>query len=269
MDISRAKTILIVSFLILNIFLGFRLWQRPQYMHLSGGLTANEMELAKTTLSEAGYQVLASIPNQVPRLSLLHVARPATDEAAWINKFWGEDKKTGNENLEILANGLVVFSKQSDEKVNTKEGKRQLVELFLCERGVCEDDLQFDMSFPLGNGYELFTYVQTYEGFPLFTSFVQVKIGQEGVAEVRINRVIPLEFADKEIQGVSALVAVNTLVQQPGDFINKTIVDISLGYYSKDYDAKRWEIVPAWRFAASDGSVFYVNALNGEVEEIM
>ncbi|MBS4030399.1 MAG: two-component system regulatory protein YycI [Clostridiales bacterium] len=279
MDLSRAKTILILSFLSLNLFLGFRLWLSPQYLQTSGVLTNEEAEQARDVLISAGYEVLATVPRQIPRLSLLHVSRLPQQPASWPRSIWGDVTfeqmltETGNirytygeETLEIATNGVVTLYVNEPLQASAGEDSRFLVERFLKERKLWSDDLKFDLTVQRAGALVRYRYLQTYQGFPLFFSYTDVKIVDGRLAEVRLYRVVPLGFTEQEIQTVSAAEAADAFVQSADSTENRTIIDISLGYYSQDYDAERWEIVPVWRFAFTDGAVFYINAFTGDAE---
>jgi regulatory protein YycI of two-component signal transduction system YycFG len=278
MDLSRAKTILIIAFLALNAFLCLRLWQSPQYLRVRGGLTAAEAEQVKNVLQEAGFELQAAVPRQTPRMSLLHVSRPPGDGESWASRFWpdgGVQKVSsppgelhyvrGQQRLVIDAGGLLTFHRAVVGPAVPLEEGRLLSDRFLREYGILEDSLKFDLSFTEKEAY-VYRYLFTYRGFPLFNSFTDVLIYPEGIGEVRVYRMEPLRFSGKEIQVISAAVAVRTLLEHKNKFQAKKIVDISLGYYSQVYNAERWEIAPVWRFAASDGTAFYVNAFSGEAE---
>lgn len=279
MDLSRAKTILIMAFLVLNFFLGLLLWQNPRNLRVQGGLTAEEAEQAKTALREAGFELQTALPRQTPRLSLLHVSRPPLNEDNWAARFWpggGAQKRTaspgetyfvkGQEQLKINASGHLVFRQPAGGSAVPAEEGRLLADRLLRERSLLEDGLKFDLSFPAGGNVQVYRYLNIYQGFPLFNNFTNVHLHAEGIGEIGIYRLQPLSFSGREIQVVSAAMAVQTLLNQPGSFKAKNITDLSLGYYSQVYNAERWEIAPVWRFAAADGTVFYVNAFTGEAE---
>ncbi|MBS4021153.1 MAG: two-component system regulatory protein YycI [Dethiobacter sp.] len=278
MDLSRAKTILIVSFLLLNIFLGLRLYHSPQYVRVRGGITGDEADLAREVLQNAGYEVSTVVPRQTPRLSLLHVSRPPVSGPFWSEKFWGDKGeitavlqegtltlRKGGETVQISPGGMVVYLRPGAGEAAGEDG-RVNADRFLRERNLLEDNLKFDLAIAAEDAAYLYRYLQTYRGFPLFSGYIDIRTSPEGIREARIYSILPIGFSEKELRVISAAAAVNTLVKQPGAFIAKKIVDISLGYYSQHYDAERWEIAPVWRFAASDGSVFYVNAFTGEAE---
>lgn len=277
MDLSRAKTILIITFLVLNLYLVVSLRQNPSAVYHGGVLTAEEAELTRELLAQAGYEASAAIPRQTPQLSLLLVSRPVEEGTAWAQKQWGTVPRgswlaeagvlryvSGDETLDISPLGLVVLKKSSSSF--TAENHRQQVEQLLRNRGFWQDNLKFDAMFADSHGGVTYRYVQVFHDYPVFNGFVEARIDPDGALEIHYHRIEPLEFGDRELQAISAAVAADTLLRQPGGFTGKKIIDISLGYYSQVYDAQRWEIAPAWRFAADDGSVFYVNALTGEAE---
>lgn len=282
MDLSKAKTILILAFLLLNIFLGHRIWVSPQQLQAVRVLSGEDLEEARRLLAAAGYELAVPIPRQTPRLSLLHVSREQQPKDAWAEIFLGgsvpgvaADKglivfnKEGN-SVTVAPSGQVVFRSTATTRKSliSPEENRQLAERFLRERNLWREDLKLDFFRPPdAQGGSFFRYVQTYQGFPLFFSTVEVVVADGQVREVKVYRVVPQSFSPKEIQVISALEAVQMFVKQPSGLRERKIVDISLGYFSEDYDAKRWETVPVWRIAGADGVSVYVNAFTGEVEK--
>jgi regulatory protein YycI of two-component signal transduction system YycFG len=280
MDLSRAKTILIVSFLTLNIFLLFSLWQSPSYVSQRGGISSDEAELTRNALLASGYTVSAEIPRLTPQLSLLHVARKRVDGAAWAAKLWGIVPSGSwlaeqgvlryvmeQETLDITPNGnITLYRSRMGNSTATGQEDRNSVERFLRERGFWYDSLKYDLTIVLGNEKKQYRYLQGYQTFPIFNCYVDIIVTSGQITQVSYYEVEPLSFSGNELQVISAAVAVDTLFRQPGSFTAKHIVEINLGYFSQDYDAERWEIVPVWRFAADDGTVFYVNAFTGEAE---
>ncbi len=277
MDLSRAKTVLIIAFLLLNLFLAFRLWLIPPHLQAGVVLTGEEAEQAKNVLVSAGYEVLTAIPRQIPRLSLLHVSRHPQEPESWPASVWcdanakrGVDTENvsfinGEETLQIAPNGVVTLHFGKPDRVSTGHELHIFIESFLKERGLWSESLKFDMAMQDGS-HTRYRYLQTYQGFPLFFSYTDVKVVDGRISEIRLYHVLPLEFTGKEIQTVSVAEAADAFVKAAQFSEVKKIIDISLGYYSQDYDAKRWEIVPVWRFALTDGTVFYINAFTGGAE---
>lgn len=279
MDLSRAKTILIVAFLMLNAFLGYRLWLSPQSLRAGGSLTGDEVERLRELLQSNGYEIATAIPRQIPRLALLHVARLPRRDSSLVRTFrfdgaprtpredGGSLYAREGESLEIAQNGHVVYRNHNRSGLGLGEETRTQAERYLREMGLWQDDLKIDLNALRDpRGGTRFRYVQTYQGFPLFFCSVEVLLLDGIIVEVSMYQVAPLGFSEREITVISALEAVETFVEQARSLSDRRIVDISLGYYSQDYDAERWEIAPVWRIAVADGTAFYVNAFTGEAE---
>ncbi|EEG76953.1 two-component system regulatory protein YycI [Dethiobacter alkaliphilus] len=278
MDLSRAKTILIIAFLLLNIFLGYRLWYTPQFLQAGQVITSEEVEAARQLLREHGYELQAAIPREVPRLALLHVSREAKPPSAWAKLLLDEEVpgvvtetgsikfQSGEASVEVAPNGQVIYRR---DKTGAASGDTspQTADSFLRERQLWYDDLTLDAQQPLGTqeGSRI-SYVQTHQGFPIFFSTIDVFIADGFVYGANFYRVNPLSFSEQEVQVISAAEAMEAFIEISADSGENKITDISLGYFSAEYDAERWEIVPVWRITADDGSALYINAFTGEAE---
>ncbi|NLM51404.1 MAG: hypothetical protein GX197_01055 [Firmicutes bacterium] len=277
MDLSKAKTLLIVAFLGLNIFLGYKVWTNPKSLRQGHVLTNEQIEEARDLLQAYGFHLQTSIPKQIPQLALLHVARYTRPLSFWLNIFFPEcevqERSIGQERLYACEHGiLMIFDngrvtyKAKDSPTTIMESSKALAERYLREKNLWHHSLRFDQVITEGVK-ENFRFIQTYQGFPLFFCVTEVYLVDGSVTDVKIDRVVPLRFAQQEVTVISALTAIEKFVAEGAQhFTNKTIVDISLGYYSQDYNASRWEVAPVWRIAAADGKAFYVNAFSGETE---
>lgn len=281
MDLSKAKTILILAFLALNLFLGYRLWLSPQLLQTGRALSGDEAEKARELLVEAGFEPAVAIPRQIPHLALLHVSREQLSSSAWGELFLGENaavetsengstvfSKNGY-SVTVAPNGQVVFRGIVTAPAAGTEDNRQVAERYLRELGLWHDDLKFDGALWRELHGTRYRYVQMYQGFPLFFSALEVVVAEGRFTEIKSYRVSPQGFSQKDIQAISALDAVEVFVELRPRIQEKRIVDISLGYFSEEYDAERWEIPPVWRFVASDGATVYINAFTGEVEALV
>ncbi|MCR3920971.1 MAG: two-component system regulatory protein YycI [Firmicutes bacterium] len=277
MDLSRVKTVLIVAFLGLNIFLGYKLWLVPQTLRQASVLTREQMEQTAELLAEHGFELEVPLPKQIPRLALLHVSRQQLEDASWVYNFLGEqvpnvqyaDGKTvytvGAASLEVADNGHIVY--KSGLQGTGGENSRALAERQLREWDLWQHNMKLDLAVPWGqNGYR-YRFVQTYQSFPLFFSDVEVFLRDGVLQELHLNQASAHGFGDKEVTVISAQTAIETFVREAPALNKKSIIDISLGYYSLNYDAERWESAPVWRIATADGTSFYINAFTGEAEK--
>ena len=277
MDLSKAKTLLIIAFLSLNIFLGYKLWIAPRSLSPSSGLTQAQREQTEALLKEHGFELKTALPRQIPRLALLNVSRLVQDDAYWVSAFLGaqevwsqrqEDRTvytTGQETLTIFANGHVFYTNNLPgiDEANT----RVLAERYLRDWKLWQNNMKLDLAVPWGQHGFRYRFVETYQGFPLFFSAIEVYLTDGRPREVHIYQVQPHGFSDKETAVISAQKAVQTFIKEAAAVSSKSIIDISLGYYSLSYDAERWESAPVWRIATQDGGESYINAFTGEVEK--
>jgi hypothetical protein len=266
--------------LLLNLFLAGRLWQFPRFLPTAGTLSAAEADQARRALAEAGYDLATMLPRQVPQLALLHVTRRPLVAAEWQRLVFGtteieklaEDGKTvylrQDERLELTADGRLIYYRPAPAPGGGDAGERnrQAVENFLRERGFWQEDLKYDFSFTDGSGTGYYRYVQVFQRMPLFAGYVEVSVISGAIRKVEVNRLQPLEFSGREVRVISAAEAVAAFINKDLYLPDRRIVDITLGYFSQDYDASRWEIAPAWRVATADGRLLYVNAFTGELE---
>ncbi|NLN06808.1 MAG: hypothetical protein GX167_04225 [Firmicutes bacterium] len=237
-------------------------------------LSREEIARAENLLAENGFELATTIPKQIPQLALLHVSRPQEDVSFWAKTFFPDskvemkregDKFVGrgeNEYLEIAENGRVRY--RNEKALDTAEISWSQAEKLLKNWELLTNEISTDLARTTEEG-TYFRFVQTYQGFPLFFTYVEVYLAESGAVEVLIDRVTPQGFGDRLVTVISALAALETFVEE-ADFAEKKIVDISLGYYSGTYDASRLETAPVWRIAAAGGETFYINAFTGEVE---
>ncbi|NLZ39570.1 MAG: hypothetical protein GX893_08205 [Firmicutes bacterium] len=277
MDLAKVKTVLIIAFLSLNLFLAYKLWFVPQ--SLQQGAVLSPEQIAETTalLQKHGFDLAQSLPKQIPRMSLLNVVRVNKKADEWAAIFFRNQtpqkqqrgNKTiywvGQSTLEVTENGEVTFI--TGLPGSGEESSRTVAERFLRELGLWQSDFKLDLAVPRGEKGYNYRFVQTYQGFPLFFSSIEVYVNDGAVQSVQIEQAEAENFTDKEVTVISAQKALEVFVKEAASFANKRIIDISLGYYSQHYDANRWESAPVWRIATADGQTVYINAFTGEIEK--
>ena len=73
MDWARAKTILIIAFVITNIFLAYNVWQTKYYGHRSERISDDRIEELVNILQQRGISVSAPIPKDLYTNEILTV----------------------------------------------------------------------------------------------------------------------------------------------------------------------------------------------------
>ena len=151
MDLSRVKTLLIIAFLGLNLFLGYKLW----FGRLSPGqgsvLSSSQVEEARQLLSEKGFELQAAIPRQIPQLSLLTVSRRQKEPADWLQLFFAGEEYTAENAEGGAVPGGRCFSNQENGQViykkNRMTGREAATVKATCRSRLWNDGLKLDLCF--------------------------------------------------------------------------------------------------------------------------
>lgn len=296
MDLSKAKTVLIITFLILNIFLFYQI-----LLDKAGGNTAlfgrkEEMSRLETALQEAGLVLEVTLPKGGIYLSYMIVEPWRFTPEEIIFSLW-----KALEGEEMLPEGEVILQESRDENLTayffgeyellvSKEG---LVTLKI-NRGQKEveqaqvdfsmeqyqqaaqefnskvsffNNLIYDYSQKKGN-VVLLNYRQEYEEFPLFAGYLRLYMKGDTPDELVFYRLEPIGFTEHKREIIPPSTALLRFIESyPQKNAKRSIVEFSLGFYSKQYDAERWEIPPVWRIRLENDEIYYINAFNGILEQ--
>lgn len=240
MDWGRAKTILILSFLLLNMVLGFQLWtaSKSKQTELAAD-TSGVIEELNRVLQSKNIRLTEELPKDVPELKAFTVK---FDESIKL----GEHLK-----LKTPTTMTSILAKGAGKKVQTLSEIPHF------------DQYQFD-SVTSKNG--VFTFNQMYGELPMFD--VRVELYEEN-GEITSYRQAYVEVESgveqKEQKLISAQMAVRSLVE---NYLSEgsMITEVRLGYHGQLYNSQTQYIFPYWRVTV-DGDIYYLQALNGAVEE--
>jgi regulatory protein YycI of two-component signal transduction system YycFG len=239
MDWSRAKNVLIFTFLLLNLVLGFQLWSD---MRETAGPSLDFTSLDKDTqrlMEEKGIQVLAPIPGgtpELPKLSYTYV----------------EGEKGKKVKLANPVDSKLIFS---------------LPELTEALRSEIPDIANYDYD-PLAeydseDAFGAFVLHPLVEGrWPLFKVNLELYYSNQKIMEYRK---IPVELTTTE-EKETALPAAKALGRLVDNYLpmEAVVKDIRLGYYGRDFNSDNQVAVAVWRFILEDGQEYYVQ-MNGDV----
>jgi hypothetical protein len=240
MDWSRAKTVLIIAFAALNLFLAAQLiqaWGEKSQLQNENETIRRELN---QILREKRIAVQVDIPQSTPPVSILE-ARITPPGAGWEQHPDGSYWKTFEPPLTpsaaepintLLARHVPAFS---DFQLVSREGHTRI-------------------------------YLQYWKQRPLYGSRLEVKLTERGA--LQSLRLVHLSINEgKDLRTpVPASFALLNLVESgkvPG---GTAFVDIELGYRGQSYDAETRVLAPVWKFEAKDGRSYYVNALTGAIQ---
>jgi len=243
MEWGRAKSILIMAFLMLNMLLGYQLWQSK----LKLPDESSEIELiageVRSIAESKNITIDTEVPSETPRMNEITVT-------------FGDEGIIGS---------VVEFEKPFPYTtlLTGSEIWRRIT-----ERIPNADQYQVDpiISGPRSNGSGIIVMHQLAHGYPMFDVRLELIYEQQQVVSYRQDYVQIQESEQSNDQKVlSAYLAIGRLVENymsPG----RVITDIQLGYHGQIFNSETQVLAPMWRIMTSDKELFYVHAINGSVE---
>jgi regulatory protein YycI of two-component signal transduction system YycFG len=238
MDWGRAKTILILSFLFLNMILGYQLWNGKSKSTESMSDATVVMEELNQVLRSKNIRIAQEVPRDVPKLKEITVKFDENIKAA--EKI---PLRTPTTMTSILAKG----AGKDQSRLEIPNLDRYQFDAITSQDGVFVLNQLFD-SLPM---FEV--KMELYETEGKITSYRQAYVEVESGGDQKEQKVIPAQLA------IRSLVE-NYLLQ------GSVITDIRLGYHGQLYNSQTQYMVPSWRVAVGNGDIYYVQAFNGAVE---
>jgi regulatory protein YycI of two-component signal transduction system YycFG len=239
MDWGRAKMVLILSFLFLNLLLGYQMWAtRWDPGLLNSNMTALKEE-TMLQLTNKNIKVLITIPKAVPKLRQISV------------KFAGNN---GNPKLVTLQAPIPYTSFTTKNSLRDLALKADIPNALL---------YQLDLGVHNADG---FVFNQMYMDVPLFDITLQLfakKAEITGYKQAFVE--VQSGVEQKEQKVISAYTAVRSLAENYLP-VGSIITDIQLGYHGQKFDSETQPMLPFWRIVVDKGAPYYVQAFSGAVE---
>ncbi|MCE5172457.1 two-component system regulatory protein YycI [Paenibacillus profundus] len=235
MDWSRAKNVLIYAFLLLNIVLGYQLWQDVRdRMH---------SDLDWTSLSEETRQIMDVKHIQVP--AKIPAETPTLREITYrfVNR--------GTERVPIQTpkDSTIIFLEK--ELIRSLQGDIRHIEMYRY------DELS-------GKPGTFVLHQRLANGLPIFEVSLELSVSEQKITAYRQQYVELIETkSNKEQKILPASQALGSVIEKvmPGSIVK----DIRLGYHGQIFDAETQVSAPSWRIML-ENEVYYVNAINGAVD---
>ena len=236
MDWGRAKSVLIIAFLLLNILLGYQLWIDIREQ-LNVNVNYAELPQDKVQLmSQKQIKLDANLPLETPELRDLTYLLQS-------------DSRDKAEPVQLAApvDSAILFTKS---ELVAKLGS-QIPDL---------EHYVFDLNTsPDG----IFVLYRVIEGRPMFEIKLELYHSNQKITAFRLDRVELLGMGDPK-QVLPAAKVVASLIENylPNGSV---ITDIQLGYHGQIFDSEEQVSAPSWRVMLEDGRIYYVHAISGEV----
>ncbi len=287
MNISKAKSVMIVVFLALNFFLIIQLLE-PGWGSFEEVIYREERQRAESMLAANNYRLDAHIPSRAEKSFFLTVMTPDKDIEAIKARFFngGKPKEQETEEgvlltyegatLKVHKSGLISYRPRveepavdsSDEGDGGEQDAYKRAFAFLEKRELLfQEPYRYEiLKNPLG-GYSVVFY-QEYNDVPLFSGYARVNIDEGAVTGAWFYRHRIVGMQDRqEMEIIPATMALMRLMEEVGRSESEKLISrIEPGFYSREYDAEQWEIPPVWRVSLEDGTNYFINAFTGNIE---
>ncbi|GEM_PF-4484630 len=288
MDLPRAKTILIIAFLILNSFLGYQIWQQsqPANARIVPGEVREEKDLL-AYLYKSGIDVQTEIPEASKELALLQLSfSDLVDPLWWVQLFFPDEQNlipqvkvykegpilqleyfVNDAYLSVSTNGHIHYRNPFPDEVSYSN-EELFVEEFIERHGGLP--INAILTQKITNQSEsIYVYNQQYKDSIVFASEIRVTLRDGQVVEYERVWFDVIGYTGQKRTSfpIDALLWSIVFAKEPLFAEPKQLIDISLGYYSLPYDSTRFEATPVWRFLFKDGTTVYYNVVNGQLEE--
>ncbi|WIF95820.1 two-component system regulatory protein YycI [Caminicella sporogenes] len=296
MDWNKAKNILIIAFIITNVFLFYHIFKELNE-NFFYSVKDETIQDVKKVLRERDIVVKANVPKRVPNLPILKVRYERFNGGNLAKKILGNYKQTDNkyfnsdrnEMIEVSCNNkLFTYEKKlmtSNVKAISLEEAKKIADKFIKKYGFYNDNVKYWDTKIKNNGEYEVIYKQIYNGRFLDdmdndeqenTSLgMKVLVNNTGVIKFTKKWLISdgaKSYAKRVIPSTKALLMA---IEKIRDIIPEgetaVITDISLGYcldvYGFDtfiddkwYEMESFYASPYWRICLKDKKCIYITA---------
>lgn len=273
MNWSKAKTILIIIFAVLNTILYIDLisMNKPAKPIISDA----ELSAVYKILSENKIKLETDIPREITPMPLLKVEKQNIKYDYILQKFirgrqyvkYNDNKYTVYKfNNEVIktGNGLFYYTnKDSKFSKMDKNMKEHYIIDFIADYKLSEPDSVFNETY--NDDEVIIRYSEIYKGYFVDTGYMEAKINNEGFQfEKSWLKPVGMENSYKDI--IPADSGLLKLIEIKDKNLTIIIKEIKLGYYFSWAEAQTGEAVPVWRITTESGKKYYINAYTGNIE---
>jgi regulatory protein YycI of two-component signal transduction system YycFG len=253
MNWSKTKTVLIIGFLLLDLYLAYLLFYLPGVGAIQTTVTNADLE-ALVILSQHYNVDLAARPKPmtVQPLPLLAISEVSLDEAtaeSLAERWLGEDAQVEYQNNALLAQPVHHTRQEAIVAAN------EFLTAYLGEAAMLNYQVNLAIAAPDSESEYIVEFSRTYKGVPVFVDsyclsvqsglVVSFTAKQAQIGEAERTQ-LPLVSADQVVRRYLARLSVPQA--EP-----ITVLDLSLGYGVDLDSSEQQELEPVWRFYVIGG----------------
>ncbi|MFA5522992.1 MAG: hypothetical protein WDA24_01420 [Tissierellales bacterium] len=279
MDWSKAKNILIIAFIITNIFLAHVLINSR---NTNTALVADDfIEDVKGFLIEKNIDLAIEIPREIPSMPLFRIKYEIYNNQDIATRFLGANYSSetisgnpysfyisGNESVIVKHGNEIMYENSSTISIHknlTPSKAEDLAEKFIKDKGFSSED--YKLSFvDHKDGYYFIEYTKVIDKFYFEKSFMRFTISSAGINRFERFWIESAELDDSTVTIMSAPRSLLKLLVMEEAY-GKTIEEISICYYldpekhmgtSDSSNAIGGKATPAWRIMFNDGTKIFL-----------
>lgn len=279
MDWSKAKTILIISFIIVNVLLALALINVEQEVETI--VSEDFIEDSIRLLANKEISVATEIPREIPSLESLSVEYEIFTTSELNDKFFEDEGKISikgeglvevqkdDERLTIYNNKLIIYESNKigeARDLRTEDDALDVATDFLVDLEYDVSDMKLSFIKEREGRYYL-EFSKVYNEKYLESTFTNIQLDNTGIRKLERQWLNVIEVGETPIFISSAPKSILGLLSM-NEVYGKTIRDIALCYYfdpvKHDYiqnphEAKQGKAIPTWRIQFEDGYKVFID----------
>lgn len=179
MDWAKAKNILIIAFIITNLFLGYYVLRDWRTSNRSYSISQERINDVKQILKEKNIIVKADVPQEIFELPELTLEYETYNIEEIEGQIFKDNKKDYREKVKVSLNDkLINYTKKttiSADKESTEESAKEMAYDFIKKIGFNNDEAEFWQIKEKDKEYAI-EYKQKYENIVLDDGYMKVKV---------------------------------------------------------------------------------------------
>ncbi len=274
MDWNKSKSILIIAFIIVNIFLLIVIFDDELISNNYEAVDKSFIEDVVSDLKQKNINVLCEIPLETHSLPLLEIDYKILEpENKIIKNFLGNNieaeenkyiyKNESGETLEIKNNKLLIYEKRKPKKLNQGEQvniDEQEMYNILKDKNISLDEYEKSFEYKCDDTCCIM-FTKKYSKFNIENAYIKVYFDSQGLYKLEIQEIEEIRSNGGNINVTCASEALLRLFIDD-NIRDKNITNIQLCYYTKKVED--WDKVatinadPTWKVEFDDGTYEYL-----------
>ncbi|MFD1397622.1 two-component system regulatory protein YycI [Kroppenstedtia eburnea] len=245
MDWSRAKSILILAFFSLNVFLAYQLLEAKGEQSQTQQVSQDTRRELTELTSDKHIDIRDQLPENTPDVSYLQAEPLKMESLRKQDPRWRKNSSGGY---------TLTFRSPLQKTGDLQKILDRYVPGLQQYKSVDKTDGDSPILFQMWNGR------------PIFDDRLTVTLKGESITRLELTPFqVRSDNATATRPGWSAQSALVTLIKSGQIREGAVITDVILGYHGQSYDGDKQLLSPVWRIRTED-TTFYVNAITGASE---